>query len=107
MRNGSDFDRKQTLFIYHSQIPGKGIYINVKFILALSIYTRTQYIFYMMTQNEFRHLFYRGPQGRLAIVANCVFLNEYRINKKSTNVRWSVSFFLCAHCIFVRFPSRF
>ena len=26
-------------------------------------------------------IFYRGPQGRLAIVANCVFLFKYCINK--------------------------
>ena len=31
--------------------------------------------------------FYRGPQGRLAIVANCVFLFKYCINKKGHNSR--------------------
>ena len=27
-------------------------------------------------------LFYRGPQGRMAILANCAFLLKYCINKK-------------------------
>ena len=35
-------------------------------------------------------IFYRGPQGRLAIVANCVFLFKYCINKNKIKYKKNV-----------------